>query len=231
MSNSAPIAEIFTSIQGEGKFVGARQIFVRLSGCPLNCYYCDTDHTAKEAFYIENISYPNPITPNTFANIIRMNYKADQFHSLTFTGGEPLLYTNFIRGCALLVRQGGVRFFLETSGYDVERLVDMGPYFDYMSIDLKDREDFIPHTDNLLTALKKMPSSWYLKLALDESRGDELVRMSVEVLKKHGIKEIWLQPIHNVYLPALTEKWQLEFVQAGISAYFVPQVHKLLGIR
>ena len=39
---NAPIIEIFSTFQGEGSFIGKRQIFVRFAGCNLNCNYCDT---------------------------------------------------------------------------------------------------------------------------------------------------------------------------------------------
>ena len=43
----AKIREIFTSIQGEGPFVGYKQLFVRFSKCNLNCKYCDTDFSPE----------------------------------------------------------------------------------------------------------------------------------------------------------------------------------------
>ena len=42
-----PVVEIFNSIQGEGYFAGRTAVFIRLSGCNLNCPWCDTDHSAK----------------------------------------------------------------------------------------------------------------------------------------------------------------------------------------
>ena len=39
---TAPVMEVFCSIQGEGLWVGQPQTFLRLRGCPLRCRYCDT---------------------------------------------------------------------------------------------------------------------------------------------------------------------------------------------
>lgn len=43
----APIFEVFSSIQGEGKLIGRRQIFIRFAGCNLDCVYCDTPESKK----------------------------------------------------------------------------------------------------------------------------------------------------------------------------------------
>lgn len=96
----APITEVFCSVQGEGPYVGNRQVFVRFSGCNLNCSYCDTNvQIADTCRYEEDpgsgiFQYMrNPLSADQVAEIV------DPFmnvHSLSLTGGEPLLYADFI---------------------------------------------------------------------------------------------------------------------------------------
>ncbi|MCK5661099.1 MAG: 7-carboxy-7-deazaguanine synthase QueE, partial [Methanosarcinales archaeon] len=47
-SSTTHIYEIFNSIQGEGPYVGMRQVFVRFCGCNLACEYCDTYESRKD---------------------------------------------------------------------------------------------------------------------------------------------------------------------------------------
>lgn len=71
-----PIAELFASLQGEGRNTGRPCVFIRFAGCNLACPWCDTDHTMKlrlkrEALLARLADYPE--------------------RSVIFTGGEPLL--------------------------------------------------------------------------------------------------------------------------------------------
>lgn len=71
------ITEIFYSLQGEAKTVGIPTVFVRLTGCPLRCQYCDTEYAFKGG---QLLSFDEII-----AEIQKYNTKY-----IVITGGEPL---------------------------------------------------------------------------------------------------------------------------------------------
>ena len=101
-NHSLRITEIFHSLQGETTTVGLPTVFVRLTGCPLRCDYCDTAYAFEggKKMLIEDIL-------QTVAN-----YETDV---ITVTGGEPLAQPQ----CIALLEQLcdlGYRVSLETSG-------------------------------------------------------------------------------------------------------------------
>ncbi|MEJ2315816.1 MAG: 7-carboxy-7-deazaguanine synthase QueE [Gammaproteobacteria bacterium] len=99
---SLRITEIFCSLQGESSLVGLPTVFVRLTGCPLRCGYCDTAYAFKGGESLE-------------LETILDQVAAFGVQHVTVTGGEPLAQTS----ChALLVAlcDAGYRVSLETSG-------------------------------------------------------------------------------------------------------------------
>ena len=84
----APIIEIFSSFQGEGLLIGQRQIFVRFAGCNLNCNYCDTQDSKSE-------KSGKLMTPKEVVEEIN-NVLTPDCKTISFTGGEPSLYPEFI---------------------------------------------------------------------------------------------------------------------------------------
>jgi 7-carboxy-7-deazaguanine synthase len=96
------ITEIFYSLQGEARTVGLPTVFVRLTGCPLRCVYCDTEYafSGGELFTLgqigDSVAYHQP-------------------RYVTVTGGEPLAQPN----CLPLLTQlcnAGYEVSLETGG-------------------------------------------------------------------------------------------------------------------
>lgn len=96
------ITEIFYSLQGESSFMGLPTVFVRLTGCPLRCGYCDTAYAFSGGDWME------------LDDVLRQvkQYKADY---VCVTGGEPLAQ----RSCGELLSSlcdEGYSVSIETSG-------------------------------------------------------------------------------------------------------------------
>ncbi len=104
-SEFAPVKEVFCSVQGEGPYVGTRQAFVRFSGCNLSCEYCDTDFANSDACNYEKVEgssifekIPNPVSIEKLEAMLQPFKK---LHSISLTGGEPLLHADFIKNLDL----------------------------------------------------------------------------------------------------------------------------------
>jgi 7-carboxy-7-deazaguanine synthase len=96
------INEIFHSLQGEADSVGFRTVFVRLTGCPLRCRYCDTEYAFHAGDWQDVDS------------ILESVREFDTPH-VCVTGGEPLAQPN----CLVLLERlcdAGFKVSLETSG-------------------------------------------------------------------------------------------------------------------
>jgi len=96
------LTEIFYSLQGEAQFVGLPTVFVRLTGCPLRCHYCDT------AYAFHGGEWWN--LPDILEHVAQFGAR-----DVCVTGGEPLAQ----RVCLTLLRElcdRGFRVSLETSG-------------------------------------------------------------------------------------------------------------------
>lgn len=81
------VNEVFYSIQGEGAWTGTPMVFVRLSGCDLNCSYCDTKHESWKVMTSDQI---NSVAFNLYEE---RHYPG--FRRVCFTGGEPTIQEHF----------------------------------------------------------------------------------------------------------------------------------------
>lgn len=90
------VTEIFDTIQGEGPWAGKPCTFIRLSGCPLQCTWCDTDYTHNDDMMVEAI-----------VDCVGKN-------NVVITGGEPMRQQ--ISPLVIALVASGFRVQIETSG-------------------------------------------------------------------------------------------------------------------
>ncbi len=139
------IAEIYSSLQGEGLLTGTPSVFVRASGCNLRCWFCDTPYTSwqpeGEDWSVEEIvdeavrlaaigvAYPGDAGGPVPADLL--SSRPTPIHHVVITGGEPMLYAEMIPLCQRL-KTAGLHITIETAG-----TLDLPLECDLMSISPK----------------------------------------------------------------------------------------------
>ena len=144
-STDGSLIEIFSSLQGEGPLVGARQLFIRLAGCNLDCAYCDTPFVPGPDFRMETApgsgvfaNYANPCSVSDLLDLLRPWYDQapNLHHSVSLTGGEPLLHVDFLT--ELLPQLKSLwPLYLETNGTLPEALARVVEHLQWVSMDIK----------------------------------------------------------------------------------------------
>ena len=137
--------ELFSSVQGEGPYVGASTLFVRLGACDLRCRWCDSPHTwrASELCRVqiargssESREIANPVSVAAIAEAAEA-LELGRHAFVSLTGGEPLLQSDCVRGLAETLRNRGPRIHLETHGLAVEALAHVVDGVDLIAMDWK----------------------------------------------------------------------------------------------
>ncbi len=180
----APVAEVFSSVQGEGPLVGVRQVFVRTYGCDLACLYCDTPASRAETGPCRIERTPgsgewrevaNPLTARSVTEIIgELDEPGGLHQSVSFTGGEPLLHPEFVSEVAAWCRERGLEAYLETNGQRVAELRAVIDRIDMVAMDVK-----LPESQPECT----------------EARTEELLRHSLEFLEVALRKRVFAKVI------------------------------------
>lgn len=146
----APVLEVFASIQGEGRYVGEPQTFLRLRGCPLRCRYCDTPGS-WELRATDRARVALPHVPARREEAWATPFQAACWiaevepgapRTVSVTGGEPLLWPEFVRALKGMI--GSRRLHLETAGAHPRALAAVLDRCDHVSLDLKLDQDLEP---------------------------------------------------------------------------------------
>lgn len=127
----AKISEVFHSVQGEGKYTGVKQVFVRFFGCNLRCLWCDTPRAldGPQARFQE-------YSVDEILSEVQELWPRDT-HSVSLTGGEPLVHAGFLKELLPALRARGQKVYLETNGVLFQELAQVIDHVDIVSMDFK----------------------------------------------------------------------------------------------
>lgn len=201
------IHEIFHSLQGESTRVGLPTVFVRLTGCPLRCGYCDTAYAFQGG---ENM---------TLDQILERvaSYGA---HYVTVTGGEPLAQKQSI---ALMRR-------LCDAGYDVS--LETGGSLDTSQVDPRVSVILDIKTPGSGEVQKNLWANLHHLKPTDEVKfvlcGREDYDWAKQVLAEHAISEkctVLFSPVYSQLNPTDLADWVL---QDHLPVRMQVQLHKIL---
>jgi 7-carboxy-7-deazaguanine synthase len=201
------INEIFHSLQGEADAVGYPTVFVRLTGCPLRCQYCDTEYAFHSGDWL---------TLDAILDKVR-SFGA---RHVCVTGGEPLAQPNCLTLLQRLCDQG-FQVSLETSGAldiaavdpRVSRVVDVKTPGSRESARnrIENFESLTPHDQLKFVICSRDDYDW-----------------SKEFLREHGLLQrcrILFSPSYNEVPPAALADWILA---DRLPVRFQLQLHKIL---
>ena len=242
----AELIEIFSSIQGEGLLVGARQIFIRFAQCNLSCNYCDTDFKLQPACKIESnpgtgkfVDQRNPIDLNDISDLIekwQINCK-NMHHSVVLTGGEPLLHADVLQTWLPDVVPL-LPIYLETNGTLPAHLEKVIDFIDMISMDIKGKAvtGFVTpwdiHSQFMSIGSEKL---FQVKLVVDSSTSESEVMAAAQFVYRNAPHVPFvLQPRTINTKPALNGETILKFQKLAAEQHgnvrVIPQIHSWLGI-
>lgn len=227
----AKISDIFVSYQGEGTFMGSRQLFVRFYGCNLSCAYCDTIQSSYKSFTKEAL----------LGKILDFE---NDYNELVLTGGEPLLHADFLKEfLPLFMRNSRKKVYLETNGTLPLEMAKVSDLIDIVSMDMK-----LPSStlikDDLWKAhaefLEKCDGKQILvKAVISDNTTIEDIKQMAGILKAYGKEfSIVLQPITDAAGAIKSPDEEMLFFfkeyirkETAKKAVVLGQMHKFMGIK
>lgn len=226
----ARITEIFASVQGEGIFVGRPQIFVRFAKCNLDCDYCDTAKDNGAAYGVDDL----------LDRIDRVN-ASDKADTVSITGGEPLLYSDFLKQFLPRLKERNFKVYLETNGTLPAELKKVLGLMDTIAMDIKlpssqrGRDLWKRHKDFLKAAGKK---DVFVKVVVTDQTSAEEIKKAAAMIRNIDRRiPLVLQPVTpaNRIRARIAPEKLLSFRALASSVLsdvrVIPQVHKALGVR
>lgn len=232
------ISEIFSSIQGEGPYTGKKQIFVRFGRCNMHCVYCDETDKMKPG------GYHTVSGESVLERVLALEKSHGPHHSVSMTGGEPLLYAGFLKNFLPDLKSKGFTTYLETNGTLPLALGPLLPFIDIVAMDLKppsstqDRSYLNEHKA-FIAAVKNRPAAeLFVKIVVTPDTLPAEISECLDLLREIDPElPVIFQPVSEsagISRPAILhiEENILNKTTQGLADVRVlPQMHKIWGVR
>lgn len=231
-AQSARITEIFSSLQGEGPHVGERHIFIRFEECNIHCEYCDELHKIGSAKSLDQV----------LMEVDLLEKKDGPHQYVSLTGGEPLLYSVFLKPLMEALRARGLKTYLETNGILWPALSEVIHLCDAISMDVKPgsvtgERGFEDAHRKFLEMAKS--SKTHIKMIISKAiDGDEFLSLVRMIRETTPDVLLVLQPLsaemeghQDPELFSIMEDLQTQALHLLSNVRIIPRFHKILQIR
>jgi organic radical activating enzyme len=244
------VTEVFSAIQGEGALVGHRQVFLRLTGCNIRCVYCDQPEALERRpgpCRLERTpglrdweTVDSPLALAHAVEAVDRLWRTLPHHSVSVTGGEPLLQAVRLAQLAPGLAERGHRLSLETNGMLADGLARVLPWLSYVSMDIKldsvDGQGVSLGAQRRFLEMAAPACATSVKIVLGPATSTaELEDAVAMVAQVAPAVEVFLQPVTPFaeMTAAPTPEQVLHLHDRALRIHpatrVVPQTHKLIG--
>jgi 7-carboxy-7-deazaguanine synthase len=223
----AKISEIFFSIQGEGIYTGTKQIFIRFYGCNLSCLFCDTNPSIYKEYSVSDL-------------LDEISHLKEDHHSISITGGEPLLQKDFLRKFLPLLKETEEKIYLETNGTLPQALEEIIDFIDIIAMDFKlsssagTKDLWQVHKRFLRKAAGR---EVFVKAVVTRSTTEDDIKKACNIIADIDRNiTLVLQPVTPVGRVEAAGSSRLTDLQRLClnrlkAVRIIPQLHKMVGVR
>ena len=246
----AELHEVFDSVQGEGPWIGQRQIFVRFAGCNIRCGYCDTldsvqlqEKTHPQACNIqikagskERELATNPISSQILTMFCkRLIIPGPSRPVISLTGGEPLLQASFLMEWLPTVKNE-FTLYLETNGIYHSDMMMIRDLVDIVSMDFKlpSSTGLRPFWDDHTKFLDSISGkTLFIKVVVTrETKVDDILTACNIITLFDRSTLLVMQPASGPFAPE--SGMLMDFQQTALmilaNVRIIPQAHKILNV-